>query len=127
MSPDITPVVPAGRQLIQGYGDGGFTIAGVRHSGSVVVLPGATSQWLVASLEEIDFASFGRITGSEPPTDILIFGGGATLPLVPRPLREALRATGIVIEPMNTGAACRTFNVLLSEERRVAAALIAVD
>ena len=63
---------------------------------------------------------------SDPATEILIFGGGATTPFVAPELRDALKAAGVIVEPMDTGAACRTFNVLLSEERRVAAALVAV-
>jgi uncharacterized protein len=52
---------------------------------------------------------------------------GADLRPIPKPLKEALRASGISSDPMSTGAAVRTFNVLLAEERRVAAALIAVE
>ena len=61
------------------------------------------------------------------PVDILLLGCGPKMTLVPTDLRRALRSEGMVVEPMDTGAACRTFNILLAEERRVAAALIAVD
>jgi uncharacterized protein len=65
------------------------------------------------------------ITGSDM-VDLLLIGCGASMRPVPHELRAALRSVGIAVEPMNTGAACRTFNVLLAEGRRVAAALIAV-
>lgn len=123
---DITPLVPAGRQLIQGYGDGGFTIAEARWTGSVLVLPRRTFAWPVATLAEADQASLAELFAAEPRPDILLVGCGKRGSPVPPELRAALRAAGMVVDTMDTGAACRTFNVLLTEDRRVAAALIAV-
>ena len=59
--------------------------------------------------------------------ELLLLGCGARMQQVPGPLRQALRDAGIVVEPMDTGAAARTYNILLGENRRVAAALIAID
>lgn len=126
MSFDITPVIPAGRQLIQGYGDGHFTIAGTRHQGSVIVLPEKTMSWPITNAADVELSELEIIQDSEHGIEILIFGGGPTTPFVHPDLRDELKSMGISIEPMNTGAGCRTFNVLLSEDRRVAAALIAV-
>jgi uncharacterized protein len=123
---EITPVVPAGRQLIQAYREGGFTVAGVRHAGSLLVLPERTLAWPVDTLEAVTVASLAPITGADPAVELLILGCGPAFELAPPPLRDALRAHGIVVEGMATPAACRTFNVLLAEDRRVAAALIAV-
>ena len=124
---DITPLIPEGRQLIQGYGEGGFRIAGHFHRGSVMVLADQTTAWPVAAAEDITIESLPLPTEDPPSFNILLIGCGARFAPVPAALRAALKDAGIVLEWMDTGAACRTFNVLLAEERRAAAALIAVE
>lgn len=119
---DITPTLSADRQLINGYGDLGFTIAGHRHQGSVLVLPDRTLAWSGDLTEE----GLADLLGAEEKPEILIVGCGKGMVPIPRVVKAALRAAGIVAEPMDTGAACRTYNVLLTEGRRVAAALVAV-
>ena len=123
---DITPVVSAEFQLINGYGDGGFTIANLRHEGSVLVLPRRTVAWPVAVMADLHPELLTDIIAAEPRPRVLILGCGKGMQPVPRAIRDHLRAAGIVVEPMDTGAACRTYNVLLTEGRDVAAALIAV-
>lgn len=123
---DITPAVAEGSQLITGYGPGLFRIAGVACKGSVLVLPNRTLSWAVSDFTAIDIAGLEPVLSQDPPVDILLLGCGAAMQMPPRDLRAALRARGVVLEPMETGAACRTFNVLLSEGRRAAAALIAL-
>lgn len=122
---DLTPIVPEGRQQIQAYREGGFTIAGARHQGSVLVLSDRTLPWAVRDLSGVTLESLAPITAAAE-VEILILGCGAKFALPSPELRQALRAHGIVIESMDTRAACRTFNVLLAEDRRVAAALIAL-
>lgn len=124
---DITPSVPAGRQVIQAYGEGGFRIAGVRHQGSVLVLPEETRSLAAAEAKEITHEALAPIFGTAAEVEILLIGCGGAIAPVDSALRSALRASGIAVEPMDTGAACRTFNVLLAEGRAAAAALIAVD
>lgn len=123
---DITPVVAADRQLIHGYGDHGFTITGLRHEGSVLVFPDRTQAWPVASMAELSLDALAPILEAEPRPAVLLLGCGKGMSVVPREIKAALRDAGIVVEPMDTGAACRTYNVLLTEGRDVAAALIAV-
>ncbi len=123
---DITPIVPADRQLIQGYGDGHFRISGRQHQGSVIVFPERTLAWAVADPVAITRATLAAVTASDAKVEILLIGTGRKASLIGAELRQALRAHRIVVETMDTGAACRTYNVLLAEERRVAAALIAV-
>lgn len=123
---DITPAVPAGRQLIEGYRPGGFRIAGVQHAGSVLVLPERTLPWAVGAPAGITAASLAPVAAALPAVELLILGLGPRFGLVAPDLRAALRAHGISIEAMATDAACRTYNVLLTEDRRVAAALIAL-
>jgi uncharacterized protein len=123
---EVKPVVPAGRQLIQAYREGGFTIAGVRHRGSVLVLPDRTLAWPVREFAAITIESIEPIIGAKALVELLVVGCGQRFALAPQALRDALRACGIAVEAMATPAACRTYNVLLAEDRRVAAALIAV-
>lgn len=123
---DITPVVAADRQLIHGYGDGGFTITAIWYEGSVLVLPSATLAWEVGDMAALSVESFAPILEAQPRPAVLLLGCGKGMQPVPREVRAALRSAGIVVEPMDTGAACRTYNVLLTEGRDVAAALIAV-
>lgn len=123
---EITPRLAPGRMLIEGYGEGGFQVSGERYGGSVIVLPEEVLSWDVS-----DFAAFGpdsltELVGRQGEIDVLLLGCGPQIALLPRPLRESLRELGLTPEPMDTGAACRTFNVLITEDRRVAAALIAV-
>jgi uncharacterized protein len=121
---DITLAVPEGSQVINGYGPGLFRIAGVVHEGSVLVLPDQTLPWAITEFADIGVDGFEPILSASPSMDVLLLGCGPTMMLPPPDLRAALRERGVVLEPMDTGAACRTFNVLLTEGRRAAAALI---
>lgn len=123
---DVTPVIPPERQLIKAYGGGGFRIADDSYTGSVLVFPERTQGWPVASFDRLTRDDFAPVLAAEPAIEILILGSGPTFAMLPGPLRRELRAAGLGVEVMDTSAACRTYNVLLAEERRVAAALIAV-
>ena len=124
---DIPPPVPEGRQLIQRYGNGGFFVGGVQHTGSVIVLPHRSAAWPVARYPDISAESLGDVFAAADAIEVLLIGCGPLMEMPDPALRAALRQAGIVPEFMDTGAACRTFNVLLAEDRAVAAALIAVD
>ncbi|MDO8606112.1 MAG: Mth938-like domain-containing protein [Phaeospirillum sp.] len=121
---DVTPLIPVGRQIIKGYGDLGFTIAGVRWEGSVLVFSDRTVPWSPISLAEVTEEALDAVLKARP--ELLLLGCGPIMTPVPASIRIALRSGGIKLEVMDTGAACRTYNVLLAEERSVAAALIAV-
>ena len=124
---DVTPLVPKGRQLIQAYGEGGFRITGTRYDGSVWVLPEITLAWSVAQLGDLAEDGLDQlIARTAPAAAILILGTGRSMLPAPKSLRQRCRDAGIALEAMDTGAACRTYNVLLTEERAVVAALIAV-
>jgi uncharacterized protein len=118
------PKVAPDRQLVQAYAEGGFTVSGARHAGSILVFPDRVLAWPVRGMAELTLASLEPIRGPAP--DILVVGTGATFSLFPPALREAVRGWGSVVEVMATPAACRTYNLLLAEERRVAAALMAL-
>lgn len=123
---DVTPLVPQGRQVIEAYGDNGFRISGVRYDGSVLVLPDRTLTWAIAASEDITVESLAPVTDQED-TELLLLGFGKRPVMMSHAFRNTLRSKGVSLEPMDTGAASRTYNVLLAEGRRVAAALIAVD
>jgi len=123
---EISPQVPAGRQLVEAYGNGGFRIGGIRHEGSVLVMPDRTLAWPVTRIADVAFADFADLMPYAADIQVLLLGCGKQMALIQASLRGALREAGMVLEPMDTGAACRTYNVLAAEDRRVAAALIAV-
>lgn len=128
MSLDITPVVAAGKQLIQGYGAGEFRIANELYTTSILVFPDRTEAWPVTDAAGLSYDDFAALEGDSANLDILVVGCGPRFVAPPQGLRQAVKdRTGVVVEWMDTGAACRTFNVLLAEERRVAAALIALN
>ncbi len=111
---------------IDAYGNGGFAFAEMSHRGSLLCLPDAIWAWPVAKPEEIDRASLQRVFAAADGIDTLIVGTGTGVWLPPSELREALRAVKVVLDTMQTGPAVRTYNIMIGERRRVAAALIAV-
>lgn len=121
---DVTPIIPAGRQVIEGYGEGQFRVSGQLYHTSLLVFPDHVETWDAAGMADISVASLRPVVIAEPRIEILLLGSGAKMALIPSALRRELREAGIVMDVMDTGAACRTYNVLLSEERRVAAALL---
>ncbi len=124
---DISPVVPQGRQVVESYGSGRFRISGAVWTGSVLLRPDAALSWSVADFRDLTLESLMPLTEGEDIPEILLIGCGNRAEFLPRALREAIRAEGMVADAMDTGAACRTYNVLMAEDRRVAAALIAVE
>jgi uncharacterized protein len=125
---DVTPLIPAGRQIIESYGGGRFRVSGRTFEGSILILPDRTIEWQPASIAALTPDDLPGIAeaGWAGTVELVLIGGGPRPMPAPAPLRQALRAAGVVVETMDTGAACRTYNVLMSEGRRVAAALIAV-
>jgi uncharacterized protein len=116
-----------GRAPIEAYGNGGFRFADMSHRGSILALPSGIEAWAVKAPEEISAASVLRLIDEAEAIEILLVGtGDAMVPLLSE-ARSALEAAGLYADPMSTGAAVRTYNVLLSEERQVAAALVAVE
>jgi uncharacterized protein len=111
---------------IEAYGKGGFAFADMSHRGSLLCLPDAIWAWPVTRPEDIDRASLARIFDAANAIDTLIIGTGSGVWLPPPALRDALRAVRVVLDAMQTGPAITTYNIMIGERRRVAAALIAV-
>ena len=117
---ELTQVSQTGRQVIERYGASGFRVSGTIYLGPVLVFPDRTIAWADAAISVTALAPVVEHGGVE----LLLLGLGRRMVPVAAALRISLKACGIAIEPMDTGAACRTYNVLLSEDRRVAAALL---
>jgi len=116
-----------GRAPIDAYGNGGFRFAGMSHRGSILCLPSGVHGWEPRDPLALEMSDLEKLIDDTGDIEILLFGMGTDLRPLPKALREALRARRMSADPMSTGAAVRTFNVLLAEDRAVAAALIAVD
>lgn len=123
---DITPVVSESTQHIQRYGDGAFTISGKEFHGSVIVTPEGTMPWTVTTIDALDDESLAPVTNAKGDVDILLLGCGESAARVSEEIRQMFRFCGMNVDVMDTGGACRTYNILMQEGRRVMAALIAV-
>lgn len=115
-----------GRAPIDAYGDGGFRFAEMSHRGSILCLPSGVHGWEPHDPEKLAEADFSRVLDEAGGIDILLVGTGRELRPLPAVVRAKLRQAGISADPMSTGAAVRTYNVLLAEDRAVAAMLVAV-
>ena len=121
-----TPDRPSTPQVIQAYGNGGFTVSGVRHDGAAIVLRTRTLPWAPPDdLSRLAIAEFAAVIDASADVDIVLLGCGRRAVMLNGELRAALKKAGITVETMDTGAACRTFNLLQMEGRRVAAMLVA--
>ena len=127
MSLDISPVDFEGRNIIQSYGNGKFQISDKEYDHSVLVFPDQIIPWSPIDTNNLIVDDFKKVLTVGPIVELLLLGCGKTTWFLPLPLRDELKEMGLVLEPMDTGAACRTFNVLLGEDRKIAAALMLVD
>lgn len=116
-----------GRAPVDAYGNGGFRFAGMSHRGSILCLPSGIYAWGARSPTELTSDDFARVLAEGAEVGVLLLGTGASQVFPSRDLRRVFEAAGIALEAMATGAAARTYNVLLAEQRRVAAALLAVE
>lgn len=126
MNLELHPATAVGRYPVERYGPRGFRVGGVEFTTSVLLLPDRAEAWPITSVPEITPESLAPVT-ERHDLQILLLGTGERMLPVPGFLRLALRAAGVALEAMDTGAACRTYNVLLAEDRRVAAALVKLE
>jgi uncharacterized protein len=111
---------------IEAYGNGGFRFAGMSHRGSLLCLPSGIHGWTVTDMESLGLADLAPVLAA-PGVRALLLGTGRRQIFPPLTIRRAFLEARMGLDPMDTGAACRTWNVLLAEGRPVAAALIAVE
>ena len=112
---------------IEAYGNGGFRFGGMSHKGSILCLPSGIWDWRVATVDDLDRESLSQVLEIGGAVTFLLLGTGRSLVRPAAGIRTMLQDAGVWLEPMDTGAAARTYNVLLAESRPVAAALIAVE
>ena len=116
-----------GQPYVDAYGEGGFRLAGQRFEGSVLITPRGLFPWAVQRIEAASAASLAPVIDASSEFDFLIVGSGAETMFLPSAVRRHLESHTIFPDVMATGPACRTYNLMMSENRRVAAALIAVN
>ncbi len=122
---DVTPLVKEGAQIIQGYADGGFRVNGELYNHAVLVFLDKTVSWDVGTdVKALSEADFAPLIDVADEIDVVLLGAGKSLVFLDPALRDALKAKGLHVEVMDSGAACRTYNVLMAEGRRVVAALL---
>ncbi|WP_320199899.1 Mth938-like domain-containing protein [Agrobacterium sp. rho-13.3] len=124
---EIRPAHFPGRAPIDAYGNGGFRFAEMSHRGSLLCVPSGIHGWHVEDASQLTVSDFSSIIEQASDIEFLLIGMGDTMRVVPKELRLALKEAGIAVDAMSTGAAVRTYNIMLSESRSVAAALIAVE
>ena len=113
--------------LIDAYGNGGFRFAGMSHRGSLLCLPDGIWAWPVMEMAGLTETGLARVFGQIGKLDVFLIGAGRDLWHLPEQLRARFREMSISVDAMATGAAVRTYNILLAENRRVGAGLIAVE
>lgn len=122
---DITPLVQEGMQLVQSYSADGFKISGQSYNSAVILTPNKTYKWVgVSNSSNLNIDDFSFLKENKEDIDVVLLGTGAKMQFLPDKLRGELQEKGITIDAMDTGAACRTFNVLAPEGRRVAAMIL---
>ena len=112
---------------IDAYGDGGFRFADMSHRGSLICLPTGMYAWDVETAGAITLDSLSRVFEQAADIDVLLIGTGGDIAAIAPDIRSAFREKGVIVEAIATGSAVRTYNVLLAEDRAVAAALISVE
>ena len=120
------PHLPSPAQ-IEAYGNGGFRFGGMSHRGSLLCLPDGVWAWPVKDVTALTESSLEAVFARGEGLDVFLIGSGRDPWALPEPLRTRFRELAISVDAMTTGAAVRTYNILLAEDRRVGAGLIAVD
>ena len=115
-----------GRFPIDAYGNGGFRFADMSHRGSILALPSGITAWPVTEARSLTVEDFAPVLAATGEVELLLLGTGLEIVPLPEALRWPLREAKIRLDVMQTGAAARTYNILAAENRKVAAALIAV-
>lgn len=124
---DITPLIRDGQNVIQGYGAGAFRINGAVFKTPVIVTSEKTWIWdapMVAG--DLSGGHFEPLLQIANDLDVVLLGTGGRMIQISPALKTTLKQEGLSVDAMDTGAACRTYNVLMAEGRRVAAALLPV-
>ena len=123
---DITPHIRESRVIIDGYGDGGFRVNGERRDGALIVLEDHAVSIPAMDLQSLTLDMLQPLIDCADTLDVVIFGMGERMEFIPADIGQRLQALNVGSDPMDTGAACRCFNVLVTEDRRASAVLLPV-
>ncbi|MFZ4124997.1 MAG: Mth938-like domain-containing protein [Rickettsiales bacterium] len=124
---DIMPPTAAHLLKVDSYGDQGFSINGRLHTQSVLLFPERALAWDRHTISDWTIDDFTEVLSTIPPVEVLLLGTGKAHQFVHPDLKKSFKAKGIGVDSMDTGAACRTYNILLSEGRKVAALLLSIS
>lgn len=116
-----------GKAPIDAYGNGGFRFADMSHRGSILCLPSGIHGWSAEEGSALTISDFAKVIAEAAEIEVLLVGTGNEMHILPKDVRTALREAGVAVDVMSTGAAVRTYNILLGEDRAAAVALIAVE
>jgi len=111
---------------VDAYGNGGFRFAGMSHRGSLLCFPDGIWAWPINNVSELDEVTLAAAFDRAERIDVFLLGAGRDPWVLPDKLRQRFRELSLSVDAMTTGAAVRTYNILLAENRRVGAGLIAV-
>lgn len=112
---------------IDAYGNGGFRFEDMSHIGSLLCLPSGMHKWAITNAKQLDELDFTQIFERSDEIDVFLIGTGKDIAFIDESIREKFREHAIILEPMSTGAAVRTYNVLMAEKRAVSAGFIAIE
>lgn len=112
---------------IEQFGNGGFRFAGMSHQGSLLVLPSGMRAWRPVRWEDVTHADLAEVLREAADIDFLVIGTGASMQRLPQIIADRLKGHVVATDCMSTSSAVHTYNVMLAENRRLAAAFIAVD
>ncbi len=116
-----------GRHAIDSYGGGGFRFADMSHRGSILALPSGVRAWSARSAADLTADAFAEVMAEAAEIDTLLIGTGPGLVFLDEELRLFLKTGNMAVDVMSTGSAARVYNIMVGENRRVAAALLAVE
>tara|TARA_B100001989_G_scaffold252747_1_gene235987 strand:+ start:2411 stop:2788 length:378 start_codon:yes stop_codon:yes gene_type:complete len=117
---DVTPLIRKGQNIIQGYKGGSFKISGNTYENALIISPHELLEWNIPEdFSSLEFEHFKEIINRRNEFDVFLFGTGKTIKFLPKDLKIQLKNEGVALDVMDTGAACRTYNVLMAEGRRV--------
>ncbi len=124
---DVTPLIRANQNVIQSYTKGVFKISSVIYNSPVIVAPDMVNVWKIPNVRgvsDLKLEHFYDLIKTSDNIDVMLLGSGAKMNFLPRELKVLLKENGLKIDVMDTGAACRTYNVLMADGRRVVCALL---
>jgi uncharacterized protein len=123
---DVTPLIPEGKKILQSYGAGKFTVNGEKFESSIILLPNLVIAISCKAISQLTEADITPLIENKNDIEFILVGTGNSSDFMPSNIEKKLKENQIKFEYMNTGPACRTYNVLLSEERKFASILIVV-